>query len=116
MNLHLIDTLSMPLYVDNTEYAFAYKTDKELKKARFLFSTMRIGWLVKLGLKLTPWIIKAKLPVNDLIRNTICKQFVGGESLQETAKVANLLAGFGVKIILDYGVEGKDGEENFEAV
>jgi Proline dehydrogenase len=106
----------MPLSFDNTEYAFAYKSDKELKKARFLFSTMRKGWLVKLGLKLTPWIIKAKLPVNDLIRNTIFKQFVGGESLQETAKVANLLAGFGVKIILDYGVEGKDGEENFEAV
>ncbi|MEP6616609.1 MAG: proline dehydrogenase family protein [Ginsengibacter sp.] len=104
----------MPLSFDNTEYAFAYKSDKELRKAQFLFSTMRIGWLVKLALRLTPWVIRAKLPVNELIRNTIFKQFVGGENLQETKRVARVLGGFDVKIILDYGVEGKEGEENFE--
>jgi proline dehydrogenase len=106
----------MPLSFDNTEVAFAYKSDKDLRKARFLFATMGIDWLVKLGLNLTPWFIKAKLPINDLIRNTIFKQFVGGESLQETAKVTRTLADFGVKVILDYGVEGKEGEENFEAI
>jgi proline dehydrogenase len=66
----------MPLSFDNTEVAFAYKSDKDLRKARFLFATMGIDWLVKLGLNLTPWFIKAKLPINDLIRNTIFKQFV----------------------------------------
>ena len=106
----------MPLSFDNTEFAFAYKSDKELRKARFLFATMGIDWLVKLGLKLTPWFIKARIPINDLIRNTIFKQFVGGESLQETSKVARTLAGFDVKVILDYGVEGKEGEENFESI
>ena len=98
---------------DNTEIAFAYKSNKELRKARFLFSIMKRGWLVKFALKITPWVIKAKLPVNDLIRATIFRQFVGGESLQQTAKVAHTLADFDVKIILDYGVEGKEGEENF---
>jgi proline dehydrogenase len=109
-------TTKMPLSFENTENAFAYKSDKELKKARFLFSLMKKSWLVKLGLKITPWIIKAKLPVNDLIRSTIFKQFVGGESLHQTARVANKLADFGVKIILDYGVEGKEGEGNFGEV
>jgi proline dehydrogenase len=99
---------------DNTEFAFAYKTNKELKKAKFLFSSMGIGWLVKLGTRLTPWAIKAHFPINGLIRNTIFKQFVGGETLQETAKVADKLAQYNVQVILDYGVEGKEGEESFD--
>ena len=40
---------------DNTEYAFAYKSDKELKQANFLFSVMGKPWLVKLGTRMTPW-------------------------------------------------------------
>lgn len=99
---------------DNTELAFAYKTTKELKKAKFLFSSMGIGWLVKLGTRLTPWAIKAHLPINGIIRNTIFKQFVGGETLQETAGVADKLAQYNVQVILDYGVEGIEGEDNFD--
>ena len=104
----------MMISFDNTEIAFASKTNKELKKASFLFSSMDIGWLVKIGTRLTPWAIKAHLPINGLIRNTIFKQFVGGETLQETARVADKLSQFNVQVILDYGVEGKEGEENFD--
>lgn len=99
---------------DNTEFAFEYKSDKQLKKARFLFSLMGKPWLVKMGTRLTPWAIKAGLPVKGLIRNTIFAQFVGGETLEETAKVAKTLGEYNVKVILDYGVEGKEGEENFD--
>ena len=48
-----------------------------------------------------------------LIRKTIFQQFVGGETLEETAKVADKLEEYNVQVILDYGVEGKEGEENF---
>lgn len=99
---------------ENTEIAFEYKTDKELKKAEFLFSTMAKPWLVKLGTKITPWIIKAGLPVNGLIRKTIFSQFVGGETLLETSDVVKKLDPFNVQVILDYGVEGKEGEVNFD--
>ncbi|WP_276484506.1 proline dehydrogenase family protein [Paraflavitalea pollutisoli] len=99
---------------DNTEYAFAYKTDQELKKANFLFSSMGNQLLVNLGTRFTPWAIKAGLPIKGLIRNTIFKQFVGGETLDETVRVANKLEQFGVDVILDYGVEGKEGEDNFD--
>jgi proline dehydrogenase len=99
---------------DNTEYAFAYKSDKELKRAKFLFSSMGIGSLVKIGTRLTPWAIRAGLPIKGIIRNTIFRQFVGGETLGETAVVANKLGAFNVQVILDYGVEGKEGEENFD--
>ena len=100
---------------DNTEYAFAAKTDKELKKAHFLFGAMGKPWLVKLGLRLTPLAIKWHFPfTRQMIRQTIFQQFVGGETLDETAKVADKLARYQVEVILDYGVEGKEGEENFE--
>lgn len=99
---------------DNTEFAFAYKTTKELKKAKFLFSAMGIDWLVKLGTRFTPWAIKTHMPINGVIRNTIFKQFVGGETLQQTAKVADKLSQYNVQVILDYGVEGKEGEDNFD--
>ena len=99
---------------ENTEIAFEYKTNKELRKAKFLFATMGKEWLVKLGLKLTPWVLKVGLPVKSLIRQTIFSQFVGGETLQETAGVAGKLGKFHVQVILDYGVEGKEGEENFD--
>jgi proline dehydrogenase len=103
-----------PLSFDNTQNAFAYKSNRELKKAGFLFSTMRHHWLVKLGTVATPWAINIGLPLKGLIRNTIFDQFVGGETLEETAAVASKLEKYDVKVILDYGVEGKEGEENFD--
>jgi len=102
------------LSFENTENAFAYKSDKELKKAKFLFSSMSYKILVKLGTTLTPLVMKLGLPVKGLIRKTIFGQFVGGESLGETSFVVDKLEKFGVNVILDYGVEGKEGEENFE--
>jgi len=99
---------------DNTENAFAYKSDKELKQSRFLFSTMDYPLFVPIGTRLTPFLMKTGLPVHGMIRNTIFKQFVGGETLTETAAVGATLGKYGVQVILDYGVEGKEGEENFE--
>lgn len=99
---------------DNTEIAFAYKSGKALRKAEFLFSSMGRPVLVKWGTRLTPLAMRLKLPIKGLIRDTIFEQFVGGETLEETAIVAGALARFGVSVILDYGVEGKEGEENFD--
>ncbi len=104
----------MNISFEDTETAFAYKTNKELKRARFLFASMGKEWLVKLGLWITPLTLKMGLPIKGLIRKTIFSQFVGGETLQETSGVAEKLAQFHVQVILDYGVEGKEGEENFD--
>ena len=104
----------MELSFDNTQTAFAYKTDKELKGARFLLKTMHFSWFVAIGTRITPFLMKTGLPVHGLIRKTIFKQFVGGETLEETAQVCKMLATYNVEVILDYGVEGKEGEENFE--
>ncbi|MEJ7589334.1 MAG: proline dehydrogenase family protein [Ferruginibacter sp.] len=101
---------------DNTEYAFAYKKDGELKKANFLFNVMGMPWLVNLGLKITPLAIRWNLPfTKPLIKQTIFRQFVGGETLEETSTVARKLGEYNVQVILDYGVEGgDDGEQGFD--
>ncbi|HEY5462015.1 MAG TPA: proline dehydrogenase family protein [Hanamia sp.] len=104
----------MNISFEDTANAFAYKNDKELKRAQFLFSSMGKEWLVRPGLWLTPLALKIGLPVKGIIKKTIFKQFVGGQSLQETSAVAEKLGHHDVKVILDYGVEGKDGEENFD--
>lgn len=100
---------------DNTANAFEYKSDKLLKKARFLFSCMKNNFLVKAGMALTPLAIKLRLPVKGLIRSTIFQQFVGGETLEQTKSVAETLGKYHVQVILDYGVEGgNDGEHGFD--
>jgi proline dehydrogenase len=104
----------MNISFDNTENAFAYKTDKELKGARFLFRTMGFSWFVQIGTRLTPFVMKTGLPIHGLIRKTIFKQFVGGETLEETAEVGAVLGKYGVEAILDYGIEGKEGEDSFD--
>ncbi len=104
-----------PVSFENTQTAFAYKSNDQLKKAHFLFSSMGKPWLVNIGLKITPYAIRWHIPfTNTVIRNTIFQQFVGGETLEETAKVADKLEEYKVQVILDYGVEGKEGEDNFE--
>ena len=104
----------MNISFDNSENAFAYKSDKELKRAKFLFTTMGYQLVVDAGVRLTPLILKMRFPVKTLIRNTIFKQFVGGETLQETKTVGDVLGKYGVQVILDYGVEGKEGEDSFD--
>jgi proline dehydrogenase len=96
---------------DNTENAFAYKSKGSLRKANLLFSSMSHSLLVDWGIRVTSWAIRAGLPINGIIRKTIFEQFVGGETLEETAGVAEKLGQYGVKVILDYGVEGGESNE-----
>jgi len=104
----------MRLSFNNTETAFAYKTSKELNRGRFLFGTMNYPWFAAIGVRLTPFLMKTGLPVHGIIRQTIFKQFVGGETLEETSEIAKKLGEYDVQVILDYGVEAKQGEKNFD--
>ena len=99
---------------DNTEVAFNYRTDKDLKKARFLFSSMGSPVLTAIGMKATKWSMALGLPIKGIIKSTIFSQFCGGESMEEAAKTANILEKYNIGIILDYGVEGKENEHDFD--
>lgn len=100
---------------DNTELAFAHQDDAELKRAKLLFQLMGNASMLKLGLKAMPLAVKWKIPfTNFIVRNTIFKQFVGGESLQETKAVVDKLGEHQVKVILDYGAEGAESESSLD--
>jgi proline dehydrogenase len=108
--------VSMNLSLENTQHAFAYKSNADLRKARFLFSVIQSPLVVSIATNVTPFLMKSGLPINGLIRSTIFKQFVGGETLEDSARVTKQLGSYGVQVILDYGVEAREGEENFDAV
>jgi proline dehydrogenase len=103
------------LNFDNTEHAFAYKRAGDLRKARFLFKSIGNPWLTKIGVGLTNFAFKIGLPIKAILKKTIYEQFVGGEQLQEASKTAEIIYKYGVGVILDYGVEGKKTEEEFDA-
>ena len=99
---------------DNTEIAFKYRTNKGLKKAHFLFSMMASPALTKMGIAAAKWSMALHLPVKGLLKSTIFKQFCGGETLQETADTSNTISKYNVDTILDYGVEGKESDLQFD--
>lgn len=103
----------MPLSFENTALAFQYKTDKELKKAHFLFKSMQSPLLMKVGMTLAEWVMKYNLPFTKLLKSTIFKQFCGGETLEEAAQTSLHLNEYKVGVALDYGVEGKESEQDF---
>ena len=106
---------SMELDFSNTQIAFSSKTDKELKKARFLFKSVAKPWLVKMGKWLTPLAFKLRLPVKGLIKKTIFQQFCGGETIEDCdAKIKELYAS-NIGTILDYSLEGKESDVDLDA-
>ena len=96
---------------ENTETAFALKSDAELERAYFLFKLISIEPLVKIGTSVTNFAIKAKLPVEGLIRTTVFDHFCGGVSESDCMPVVEKMWSMGVSTILDYSVEGKDTED-----
>lgn len=100
---------------DNTEIAFKHKSTTELKKAQFLFGVLASKPLVDIGKGLTNLAFALHLPIKPIIKATLFKQFVGGESIEECDKTAETLAKFGIGTILDYSVEGKSDEASFDA-
>lgn len=99
---------------DNTAIAFQYKSDAALRKAKWLFSLVASPFLTKVGAAFTRMAIRTGMPVTGIIRNTIFKQFCGGETLEEAALTADTLGAYRVGAILDYGVEGKQEENEFD--
>jgi proline dehydrogenase len=99
---------------ENTEIAFKSKSNKDLKRAYWLFKIIGSPSLVKFGKSATNFALQIKLPINGLIKSTIFHQFCGGETIKECDKAIKNLATFGIGTILDYSVEGKTSSEDFE--
>ncbi|HEY1041048.1 MAG TPA: proline dehydrogenase family protein [Bacteroidia bacterium] len=97
---------------ENTENAFKAKSDKDLKRSYQLFKLIGNPGLVKFGSFFTP--IALNIGFKGLIKNTIFKQFVGGENIDDCSKTIAELGKYNIGTILDYSVEGKESEEDFD--
>ena len=100
---------------NNTRIAFSLKKDSELERAYFLFKMIANEPLVRIGTAMTNFAIKARLPVEGLIRATVFDHFCGGVSEDDCIPVINKMYEKRVSSVLDYSVEGKEDEAQFEA-
>ena len=99
---------------DDTKAVFAHKSNFELRKSYYLFSILQHSLLVKIGSLLLKISFFLRLPIKKLIKMTIFNQFCGGENIQDCSNRINELYEFGIGTILDYSVEGKENESDFE--
>lgn len=104
----------MAVNFNNTEIAFSSKSKAELKQAHFLFSSMNSPLVTKIGIAFTQFSFNFHLPIKGIIKRTIFKQFCGGETLNEANETATKLNQYHVNVIMDYGVEGKNDESEYE--
>lgn len=100
---------------NDTKTAFKLKSNSELDRALFLFSMINRPSLVKAGTALTKLSLKLHLPVEALIKKTIFGQFCGGVTEEDCKPVTNEMFSENLRSILDYSVEGKKTEEEFDA-
>jgi len=105
----------METIFNNTQVAFALKTDTELDRAYFLFKMIDNEPLVRIGTAVTNFALKAHLPVEGLIRATVFDHFCGGTTEEDCLSVVDKMFTKGVSSVLDYSVEGKEEEEQFDA-
>ena len=106
---------TMNTLFNNTEVAFALKSDTELERAYFLFKLIDSQPLVKIGTAVTNFALKAHLPVEGLIRSTVFDHFCGGVNEVDCLRVVDKMYTKGVSSVLDYSVEGKEEEAQFDA-
>lgn len=100
---------------DNTETAFKLKSDSELERAYFLFKMIQSQPMVRIGTAVTNFALKAYLPVEGLIRSTVFDHFCGGVSEDDCLpNIEKMYEQGNVHSILDYSVEGKEDEAQFD--
>ncbi|WP_299001793.1 proline dehydrogenase family protein [uncultured Tenacibaculum sp.] len=100
---------------DNTETAFKLKSDSELERAYFLFKMIQSQPMVRIGTAVTNFALKAHLPVEGLIRSTVFDHFCGGVTEDDCLpNIEKMYEKGNVHSILDYSVEGKEDEAQFD--
>jgi len=101
---------------NNTQIAFSLKSDSELERAFFMFKLIQSQPMVKIGTAVTNFALKANLPVEGLIRSTVFDHFCGGVTEEDCIPNIEKMYSNGVYSVLDYSVEGKETEEQFDLV
>ena len=102
------------LDLQDTATAFADKSDAQLKEKFRLFKLLNSPFLNSIGTAFTKFALNLGLPVEGLIKSTIFEQFCGGETIEECDKTVDELGNAKIGTILDYSIEGKSTELDFD--
>ena len=105
----------LPLSFENTAIAFKGKDDAALRRSYWLFKLIGNPTLVKIGGAMTHFAVGIGFPIGWLIKKNIFAQFCGGETVEECKVASARLAEYNIGTILDYSVEGKEKEVDFDA-
>jgi proline dehydrogenase len=98
----------------DTATAFADRSDRQLKEKYKLFKMLNSPVLNTLGSAAARFALSLGLPVEGIIKSTIFEQFCGGETITECEGTIERLARSHIGTILDYAIEGKSTEEDFD--
>ncbi len=99
---------------NNTKRAFVLKSEKDLKRSIFIFQMMNIPFLVPVSIFFARIALKLRLPIEWLIKKTIFDQFCGGVTQKDCLPLIKLMFSKNVFSVLDYSVEGKSDEAEFD--
>ncbi len=95
----------------NTQIAFASKGNGALRKAALMFSVMKSPKMVSILGGLSTFCLRIHFPIGWIIKPTLYRIFVGGESIAACTPAAQALAKYHVRSLLDYSVESARSEE-----
>lgn len=101
------------LDLQDTATAFADKSNAQLKEKLRLFKMLNSPILNAIGSTAARFALSIGLPVEGLIKATIFEQFCGGETIEECEPTVQTLGNAHIGTILDYSVEGKATEDDF---
>lgn len=98
----------------DTATAYADKSDAELKEKHRIFRMLNSPFLNAVGSGAAKFALSLGLPVEGIIKRTVFEQFCGGETIEECEPAIEKLGSAGIGTILDYSIEGRSAEDDFD--
>jgi proline dehydrogenase len=96
--------------LNNIEVAYKIKSDKELKNAKLLFSLIKYPIIVRTLGFMSNLALKIRFPISWIVKPTLYKHFVGGETIEECFPIMNKMIVENVKSVLDFSIEAAENE------
>jgi proline dehydrogenase len=100
--------------LNNIEIAFKIKSNKELRNAHFLFSMIKSPVMVRVLGFMSALALKLRLPVFWIVKPTLYRHFVGGETIEECFPAMNRMYTENVKSVLDFSIEAVENEAEID--
>lgn len=109
-----MENTSSQISFQDTQTAFAHYSDNSLKTAYRVYQLIGNNLLNNIGTTLTKIAVAINFPLKPFVKPLIFKQFCGGEDLKECVSTIELLKQRKVRCSLNYSVELKKNETDFD--